>query len=87
MRTKFLLLSLCAIILPLSCIGQVSLSNLVPSEDPVSNEVAKALLSKAYMHHPSLLSNAEVKIIDSQTDRSFRLAASNSRLKRKATFS
>lgn len=71
MRTKFLLLSLCAIILPLSCIGQVSLSNLVPSEDPVSNEVAKALLSKAYMHHTSLLSNAEVKIIDSQTSERF----------------
>lgn len=51
--------------------GQVSLSNLVPGENPVSNEVAKALLSKAYMHHPSLLSNAEVKIIDSQTSERF----------------
>lgn len=60
MRTKFLLLALCAIMLPLTSMGQVNLSNLVPNEDPVNNDVAKALLSKAYMHSPSLLNNTKV---------------------------
>ncbi len=60
MRTKFLLLALCAIMMPLTSMGQVNLSNLVPNEDPVNNDVAKALLSKAYMHSPSLLSNTKV---------------------------
>ncbi len=60
MRTKFFLLAICAILLPRTSFGQVNLSSLEPNEDPVSNDVATALLSKAYMHHPSLLKNTQV---------------------------
>lgn len=60
MRTKFSFLALCAILLPLTCFGQVMLSSLEPNEDPVSSEVAEALLSKTYMHNPSLLSSTKV---------------------------
>lgn len=60
MRTKFFLLAICAILLPFTSFGQVSLSSLAPDEDPVSNDVATALLSKAYMHTPSLLSKTDV---------------------------
>lgn len=60
MRTKLLLSSICAIVLPLNCFGAVDLSSLEPKEDPVSNDVAEELLSKAYMHHPSLLKNSNV---------------------------
>lgn len=60
MRTRILLFTLCAIWLPITCWGQASLSSLEPSEDPVSQEVAKALLSKAWMHHTSLLEGSKV---------------------------
>ena len=60
MRTKLLLSAICAIVLPLNCFGAVDLSSLEPNEDPVSNDIAAALLSKVYMHHPSLLSKTDV---------------------------
>ncbi|MBP5689093.1 MAG: hypothetical protein J6X22_10715, partial [Muribaculaceae bacterium] len=60
MRTKFFLLAICAILLPFTSFGQVNLSDLEPNEDPVSNDIATALLSKIYMHHPSLLSKTDV---------------------------
>lgn len=60
MRTKFFILAICAMLLPFTGLGQVQLSSLAPSEDPVSNDVAAALLSKVYMHHPSLLSKTDV---------------------------
>ncbi|MBR5638632.1 MAG: hypothetical protein IKW83_02600 [Muribaculaceae bacterium] len=60
MRTKLLLSAICSILLPLNCFGAVDLSSLEPNEDPVSNDVAAALLSKVYMHHPSLLSDTKV---------------------------
>lgn len=60
MRTKLLLSAICAILLPLNCFGAVDLSSLEPNEYPVSNDVATALLSKAYLHHPSLLKNTQV---------------------------
>ena len=60
MRTKFFILAICAMLLPFTGFGQVNLSSLVPSEDPVSKDVAAALLSRAYMHHPSLLGKTDV---------------------------
>lgn len=60
MRTKFSLLAIFAILLPLTSFGQVNLSALEPNEDPVGRDVAAALLGKVYMHHPSLLADAKV---------------------------
>ena len=71
MKTKLLLSALCAVLLPITCFGGSNPSSLTMSESPLSNSVATELLGKVFMHHPSLLSNAEVKIIDSQTSERF----------------
>ena len=71
MKTKLFLSTICALMLALTCSGAVKLSTLTPSDNPLSSTVATELLCKVYMHHLSLLSNAEVKIIDSQTSERF----------------
>lgn len=79
MRTKLLLSALCAVLLPIACWGAINPSSLTMSESPLSNSVATELLGKVFMHHPSLLSNAEVKIIDSQTSERFTSKSSSIR--------
>ena len=71
MKTKLLLSALCAVLLPFTCLGVINPSSLTMSESPLSNSVATELLGKVFMHHPSLLSNAEVKIIDTQSSERF----------------
>lgn len=79
MKTKLLLSALCAVLLPITCFGGINPSSLTMSESPLSNSVATELLGKVFMHHPSLLSNAEVKIIDSQTSERFTSKSSSIR--------
>lgn len=62
MKTKLFLSAICAILLPLTCFGKVFLSELHSSKEPVSNDIAKTLLSKVYLHNHSLLNNAQVTI-------------------------
>ncbi len=71
MKTKLFLSTICALMLALTCSGAVKLSTLTPSDNPLSSTVATELLSKVYMHHQSLLSNAEVKVFDIQTSERF----------------
>lgn len=71
MKTKLILSAISAILLPLTCSGATKLSTLTPSDNPLSSTVATELLSKVYMHHSSLLSNAEVKVFDFQTSERF----------------
>jgi len=71
MKTKLILSAISALLLPLTCSGATKLSTLTPSDNPLSSTVATELLSRAYMHHSSLLSNAEVKVFDMQTSERF----------------
>lgn len=70
MKTK-LLSVLCTLLLPLTSTGAINPSSITLSDNPLSSTVASELLSKAYMHHLSLLSNAEVKIFDAQQSERF----------------
>ncbi len=71
MRTKLLLSTLCAVVLSFTCSGVINPSSIALSEKPLSNAVTTELLGKVYMHHKSLLSNAEVKVFDFQTSERF----------------
>lgn len=71
MKTKLLLSTLCAVVLSFTCSGVINPSSIALSEMPLSNAVTTELLGKVYMHHKSLLSNAEVKVFDFQTSERF----------------
>lgn len=71
MKTKRMLASVFALLLPLVCMAEINVSSLNTSEEPVGNEVATTLLGVTYMHHQSLLSNAVVKIFAGQARESW----------------
>jgi len=71
MKTKLLFSAICAVLLPFTCLGTINPSTLALKDNPLSRSEATELLEKTYMHNPSLLTNSEVKIIDSQTSERF----------------
>ncbi len=71
MKTKILFPTICALLLSLKCSAAINLSTIAPGGDALSGSVATELLGKVYMHHRSLLSNAEVTVFDAQTSERF----------------
>ena len=71
MKTKILFSTICALLLSLKCSAAINLSTIAPGGDALSSSVATELLGKVYMHHKSLLSNAEVTVFDAQTSERF----------------
>lgn len=71
MKTKILFPTICALLLSLKCSAAINLSTIAPGGDALSSSVATELLGKVYMHHQSLLSNAEVTVFDAQTSERF----------------
>ena len=62
MKTKCLLSAIFAIVLQLTCFGQVKLTDITPSRDTLNTDVVKDLLGKVYLHNPSILNDARVTI-------------------------
>lgn len=71
MKTKVLLSATFSLLLSLTCSAAINLAALTPSDAPLSESQATELMKACYLHNPSLLADAKVKIFDVQTSERF----------------